>query len=69
MATVYLWAGQRARSLCLLRGLGLSGQDVGFDGVQSPQHPAVLAADLPLELLPLVYDHLEHVPQAWNDRQ
>lgn len=58
----YLRAGMKIGVLCVFRVLiCLSGQDLGFDGVQCAQHPTVLPADLPLKLLPLVRNHLEHV--------
>lgn len=61
----YLRAGMEIRVLCVFRLLvSLGGQDLGFDGVQCAQYPTVLPADLPLKLLPLVRNHLEHVPEA-----
>lgn len=62
---LYLRAGLEIGVLCVFRVLvSLSGQDLGFDGVQCAQHPAMLPTDLPLKLLPLVRNHLENVPKA-----
>lgn len=44
-------------------------EDAGLDAAKGPEHPAMLALDLPLELIPLASNHMEDIYQSWRDRK
>lgn len=73
----YLRAVGRARGLLIGRRVARGGEgllrlagaeEAGLDAAQGSQHPAVLAPDLPLELIPLAGDHVEDLLQTCRVR-
>lgn len=73
----YLEAVRWARSLSIGRrvsrgceGLAwLAGvEEAGLDAAEGAEHPAMLAPDLPLELIPLAGNHMEDILQTWRAR-
>lgn len=43
-------------------------EEAGLDAAQGAEHPGMLAADLPLELIPLAGDHVKDILQACGAR-
>lgn len=69
----YLEAVRRARSVPIGRQVSrgreglvrLAGVDeAGLDAAEGAEHPAMLAPDLPLELIPLAGNHMEDILQT-----
>lgn len=73
----YLEAVRWARSLPIGCGFSrvceglvrLAGvEEAGLDAAEGAEHPAMLAPDLPLELIPLAGDHMEDILQTCGAR-
>lgn len=43
-------------------------EEAGLDAAESAEHPAMLAPNLPLELIPLAGNHMEDILQTWRAR-
>lgn len=43
-------------------------EEAGLDAAEGAEHPAMLAPDLPLELIPLAGDHMEDILQTCRAR-
>lgn len=49
--------------------VGLAGvEEAGLDAAEGAEHPAMLAPDLPLELIPLAGNHMEDILQTCRAR-
>ena len=44
-------------------------EEAGLDAAEGADHPAVLAPDLPLQLIPLAGDHMEDILQTCRARK
>lgn len=43
-------------------------EKAGLNAAEGAEHPAMLAPDLPLELIPLAGNHMEDILQTWRAR-
>lgn len=58
------WVSHGVKGLVRLAGI----EEAGLDAAEGTEHPAMLAPDLPLELIPLAGDHMEDFLQTWRVR-